>query len=265
MGKEIIISEEQKSALAAYTGKMFTEIDFQGLEQIINKISESSGELTDGMRAAAIDYAKQWQELVVERLNDKKYKLEKLLEFLTIKRPAYYMIACYGKSSRDYRDGNYCTADPVADSIIRLLSSNDKLKGYGEQLEDFFMDLEDFEKASEETRPDREQYLFEEENMTYNERCVALRQFEYDQAKFSKEYSQKSFTLRKHFCEILEKMSKDKEIVELIKVIKYQLTKSGQAYTVAKEKVALVTMAINFGNSSILSALQELHEFQKSI
>lgn len=260
----VVINDTQKNALAQYTGTLFSDIDFNGLNSIIDRIAENKEELTDGMRAQASQFADDWDNLVVRRLNDKKDKLESLLDFFTSReKDMNYISACIEGRSR-YVRGSYIESNGiifVVESVLRSFKEDDM----ADELIVLNDEYEEMIQRHKEEEPDRDEYLIDEDNMTFNERVIAIKKFELDRAEYEKTISAEKFQFRKKFIELRKRICSDKKIVDFIKALKSQLRQAKDASAVVHEKSSMVKLAIGFGGTDLLKALQELHEFQKGL
>lgn len=259
MNKELTATQSVITALTTYTGTLISGEGFQQLSDIIDKISNNKEELTDGMRHAATQYVNEWDSLVVARLNDRVYQLNRLTDFFNNKRPDFYAI---------YK---YCDDKSVDSmlmiSVISMLRSGDNKSWhkFADQLEGIINSVEELE-DNQEDAPKREDYFDESErNMGYDDRIIAQKKYELDFAKYNKDHAKKEFKVRTAFVKILNDMLQDPDIKNMINVIKEQKRKAKNAQSLVHEKTSLVKLAINFSGTELLKALQELHEFQQKL
>lgn len=261
MKKELTVSAPVTAALTTYTGALISEQSFQELSDIIEKISTNKEELTDGMRQAANQYADTWDKLVVERLTDKVKQLNELQEFFSDRRPAYYSIVSYCLNSYRYDDPG------IVPLFINMLRSGDNRAwhSFANQLEDIVEQVEELENKQDD-KPVREYYFTEDErNMGYDDRIIAQKRFELDMAQYSKKVSKEQLKIRKAYVMVLSEILQDPDIKNMIACVKEQCRKARNAQSLVHEKSALVKLAVNFSGTKLLSALQELHEFQKKL
>ena len=260
MKKELTVSAPVTAALTTYTGILVSEDSFKQLSNIIDKISNTKEELTDGMRQAATQYTDTWDKLVVERLNKKEEHLNVLCEFFERTRLEYYTISAYCKNC-----GYLCDIN-VMEVVINLLRSSDNKEWhkYADKLEDIVERIEEIDNDS--NSPDRVDYFDDDErNLGYDDRIIAQKQYELDLAKYQKELFKKQLKVRTAFTKILADITKDPDIKNMVKFMKEQHKKTKAIHSVVHEKSALVKLAINFGGTELLKALQELHEFQREL
>ena len=266
MKKELVVSNQAAAAIASYTGKLVSDISFEELSDIIDKIANNKEELTDGMRAAATTYAEKWDDLVVERLDVKYERLNTLKNFFSQSSISYYNIesSCCNTVyhyRHEYQD------DPIVVTIIAMLkgSENKKWHSFAAKLESVVEKVEELQEQAAEERPNRDDYITDERAMSYDDKVVAAKQYELAVAQFERELYKKQMAVRVDFVDVYKKLIKDPDIKEMVKVLKAQIKKIGGAKAVVHEKSALVKLAVNFGGTDLLKALQELHEFQKTI
>ena len=261
-----VINDEQKNAMVSYTGTLFSDIDFQGLNSIIDKISENKDELTDGMREAATKFADDWDNLVVKRLEFKRDKLEALESFFSSNDRSFHNIANFINERSYYRNGDVIETEGVIYTVIEILRTKESWHDYADRLSDLVDQYEEIETNSQENAPQLEDYYTcDEEDMSYSDRVLAQKEYELAKAKFCKEAKKEEFKFRTEFVNLRKEMRSNKELKEFLKAMKSQLKRSREAISVVHEKSSLVKLAINFGGTSLLSALQELHEFQKTL
>ena len=67
----ISMSQSIKEAITDYTGNLFSDMDFQNLNAIVDKITNNATNLSDNMRATASKFIDDWDQLVTRRLDDK--------------------------------------------------------------------------------------------------------------------------------------------------------------------------------------------------
>ena len=267
MKKDLVVSGQVATAIASYTGKLVSDISFNELSDIIDKIANNKEELTDGMRAAATVYAEKWDDLVVERLDVKYHRLKTLQNFFSQSSIDYHNISqsccnmIHHYMLHDYQD------DPIVITVINMLQSSDNKKwnSFAVELEKIVEEVEGLEEESAEQRPNRDDYVSDERTMSYDDRVIAIKQYELAVAQYEKELYKKQLAIRVKFVDIYKRLIKDPDIKEMIKVLKVQIKKIGGAKAVVHEKSALVKLAVNFGGTDLLKALQELHEFQKTV
>ena len=255
----------QTQALSAYTGRMVSETSFEELNQIIDKIASNKEELTDGMRVAATQYADDWNKLVVERLNDKKDKLEKLYSFFKTRHADYRGVRYYLTNHSDYF---YDVGDPnFLPALLAALKTidNQTVQSSIQTFEELAEEVTELENSIEAERPVIDSYLENEPDMTFAEKVIAQKQFELDKAKFEKTAQRKRHELRIKFVKAHEALITAEPVKEFIKILEKQIKMTKDAVSVASEKASLVKVVINFGGTQLLSYLQELNEFQKTI
>lgn len=266
MAKELTVTNQTATAIASYTGKLVSDINFDELSGIIDKIANSKEELTDGMRAAATIYAEKWDNLVVQRLDVKNERLNTLKNFFSQTSISYYNVesaccsAVYNYRS-EYHD------DPIAVTVVNMLkgSDNKKWQSFALKLEGIVEEVEELREQAAEDRPNRDDYVADERTMSYDDKVIAIKKYELAVAQFERELYKKQSVIRVEFVELYREIVKDPDIKELVKALKAQLKKIGGAKAAVHEKAALVRLAVNFGGTDLLKALQELHEFQKTI
>lgn len=261
-----VIDDKQKNAITAYTGTLFSDIDFQGLNSIIDKIAENKEELTDGMREAATKFANDWDDLVVKRLEFKKEKLEAIEEFFSNRNKDYNTLSNQINGRNHWRNGEYVQDDGIIYVVLDILKSNEKWAGFAEKLEEIIDEYESLEANIKDEEPDADDFFQKSgDEMSYSERVINQKEYELAQAKHNREAGRARFELRKKYVSVRKEMHADKELEEFVKAMKAQLKKSREAISLVHEKSSLVKLAINFGGTDLLKALQELHEFQKTL
>lgn len=263
------IDDSQKNAISKYTGPLFSDIDFNQLNSIIDKISENKEELTDGMRKAATKFANDWDTLVVNRLEDKKYNLQRIEDFFMSNEMDFYEIGRFFDSNSTYYSYRYnreSSLDEIIYVIIDIMRSKDSWAHFADSLEEFVDEYDEMKSRHSENEPQKEDFFLKsKEEMTYSECIVAEKEYEIATAKYNNEVARDKFNFRKKFISVRKELNKNKEIKEFIKVLKVQSKKANEAVSLVHEKSSLVNLAINFGGTNLLKALQELHEFQKNL
>lgn len=260
----IVLDDTQKNAIAPYVGSLFSDIDFNGLNNIIDRISENTEELTDGMRAQATQFAEDWDTLVVRRLSDKKLKLESVIDFFTSGCKDYNRISCYFSGQTRWISGEYITDDGIVFVIVDILRSLER-NDFADTLSELNDKYEEITQKFEDATPDEGEYFLNKEEMSFNDRVIAQKKYELACAKHHKEQSIAYFDFRKEFIAFRKSIMKDKKIVSFVNTLKAQLRQAKDAQSLVHEKSSMVKLAINFGGTDLLKALQELHDFQKGL
>lgn len=263
MKKELTVSAPVTAALTTYTGALISEQSFQELSDIIEKISTNKEELTDGMRQGANQYADTWDNLVVERLNNRIRNLDNLQDFFNCRRPTYLTISSYCQHINRYK-----SAPAEIPAVTNMLRSGDNKTWhkFADRLEDISLQVEKLEEDASNEIPVREDYFFDDErNMGYDDKIIAQKKFELDMAQHEKKFAKAQLKVRKAFVSVLSDMLQDADIKVMLACLKEQRKKAYSAQSLVHEKSALVKLAINFGGTKLLSALQELHEFQQKL
>ena len=253
----------QTQALSVYTGRMVSSVNFDELNQIIDKIANNKEELTDGMRAAATQYADDWNKLVVDRLNDKKDKLRKLIDFFRTRHADYRSVKYYLTGCRGYCDEDLDFFPALLASLKTI--DNKTVQASVQTFEKLVDEVTELEEFITINIPVLDSYLENEPDMTFAEKVIAQKQFDLDRAKFNKTADRKRHELRVKFVKAHEALIALEPIKEFIKVLEKQSKATKDAVSVASEKASLVKVAINFGGTQLLSYLQELSEFQKTL
>lgn len=265
MSKELaVINNDQKNAVSTYTGKLFSDIDFEGLNAIINRIAENKEELTDGMRAAATEYAKKWDDIVVERLQDKQIKLSSMVEWFETCNTSFYGLMNLIEGTHSWESGHSVRCNDLYYALISLFDSKEEWKEYSVALQDLNNKYHDY-KEGEEDAPVIEDFVENPDDMSYNERLVKQKEFEIELAKYTVARRRIQNTLRLQYSQLYKKIRKDKEMKKFIEALKEQTRMAKRAAKIVHEKSALVSMSVNFSGTDLLSALQELHKFQKEL
>lgn len=262
MAKQLTITAPVRDALTNYTGTLISAESFAVLSDIIEKISNNKEELTDGMRQAATQYANDWDELVVKRLDDRMAHLTALNDFFEQTRPNYYTIQSYTEDS--VYNIHKVRMFPAVISMLRA-NDNKAWHNFADRLEKIADTIEDLGNEERET-PQREDYFDTDERlMGYDDRIIAQKQYELDVAKYQRVIFKKQMAIRVKFVEVLKAMLKDDDIKQMLACVREQRRKVHSAKSVVHEKSALVKLAINFGGTDLLKALQDLHDFQKKL
>ena len=261
----VTIAEAQKNALTNYTGKLFADIDFDSLNQIITRIAENKETLTDGMRQAASEYAQKWDDIVVERLEYKRSRLNDLLNFLSSEHNvSYYTIENLIKGPAHWDGNNYVQNDEVFTAIVNLFESKESWKAYAAELQEIKTEYENINDMDLE-RPDIDDYVIDPDNMTFNDRLVAQKEFELEKAKYAVKERKAQNALRIKYAKLMKRVQRDKSICDFVENLKAQVRLAKRMTSVVHEKSSLVAMSVNFSGTDLLSALQELHDFQKQL
>lgn len=262
MSKQLEISAPINEALANYSGTLISTESFNALSDIIEKISNNKEELTDGMRLAATKYADDWDKLVVERLDDRIEHLNALSDFFTQTRPHYYIIKGYTEDS--VYNIRKVKLLPAVIAMLRV-GNNKQWHKFADCLEDVVNSIEALN-SEQLDMPQREDYFnTDEKSMGYDDKIIAQKQYELDIAKYHKVLNKKEMAIRVKFVDALKRMLHDDDIKQMLVNLREQRRKVHGAKSIVHEKSALVKLAINFGGTELLSALQELHDFQKQL
>lgn len=262
MAKQLTITGPVRDALTNYTGTLISTESFAAFSDIIDKISNNKEKLSDGMRQAAIQYANDWDEQIVKRLDMRMEHLAEIDHFFDQTRPNYYTIKSYveGSCYNTHKKG-------ILPAVISMLRTNNNKAwhNFADRFEKVIDAVEELENEEHEM-PQREDYFnMDERSMGYDDRIIAQKQYELDVAKYQRVICKKRMAIRVKFVETLKAMLKDDDIKIMLRSLKEQRRKVHSAKSIVHEKSALVKLAINFGGTELLKAFQDLHDFQQKL
>lgn len=254
-----VLSKEQKQIVTDNVGNMFSDIDFDGLNKIIDNIGNIKGEVTDEQRKLAGEYIDEWKDIVLRRLQDKGRLFRNLHEILSSRAP-YDFFAI----ERMYDRGNDETASKPFNAFLQLRGTiqDEKVQKGFEELDKVYEIFDEFD-TYKYKKPDMP--ILDEDNMTANQIVNAQMKYNTAITKYNQGERKLKFKLEKAFNMAIRQIISNQKVREFAKTIKAELEKSENAFTVAKEKAALAKMNVYIPNADLRKVLRELSEFQKNI
>ena len=254
-----VLSKEQKQIVTDNVGGMFSDIDFDGLNKIIDNIGNIKGEITDEQRKLAGQYIDEWKEIVLRRLQDKGHLFRNLHEILSSRAPYDYF-----SIERMYSRANDETASKPFNAFVQLRSTiqDEKVQKGFEELDKVY---EIFDEIDEYKYKKPDMPILDEDNMTANQIVNAQMKYNAAVTKYNQGERKIKFKIEKAFNTAIRKIISNQKVREFAKTIKAELEKSENAFTIAKEKAALAKMNVYIPNADLRKVLRELSDFQKNI
>ena len=265
--KEIAtMSQNTKKAVTDYTGSLFSDIDFQSLDSIVNKIINNTQGLSDNMRVTASHFADEWDQLVTRSLDSKEHRLEELRKFFGCDIQYYGAIKNLFKPYEYYCSGAYITNDvDVAHMALHVLQSNPQWNKYVPGLEKLLSDYEELQTKIEELEVNKDDVEYGTEDMSYDELVEITRKNSLHKAQINLKINQLQFLFCKSFGIYMRKLRSDQSIRDFVKDLGIQIKQIANAKAIVHEKSNLVKLSINFGGTELLKVLRDLHDFQETL
>ena len=265
--KEITtMSQSTKKAVTDYTGNLFSDIDFQSLDLIVNKITSNTQGLSDNMRVTASHFADEWDQLVTRRLDSKERQLVEFKKFFGCDTQYYGSIKSLFSPYEYYCSGTYITSDmDVAHMALHVLQSNPQWNKYVPDLEKLLSDYEELQAKIEELTVNRDDVEYGTEDMSYDELVEITKKNSLHKAQINLKISQLQFLFCRKFGVYMRKLRSDQSIRDFVKDLSVQIKQVENAKAIVHEKSNLVKLSINFGGTELLKVLKDLHDFQETL
>lgn len=262
----ISMSQSIKEAITDYTGNLFSDMDFQNLNAIVDKITNNATNLSDNMRATASKFIDDWDQLVTRRLDDKEHQLEELKKFFNCTTKYYGSIISLFTPQGYYRNGSYVTSDvDIAHVSLHILQSTPHWHKHVSGLEKLLSDYEELQITIKELGADKDDVEYGTEDMSYDELVEITKKRSLHEAEINLKISQLQFLFCKKFGIYIRKLCSDQSIRDFVKTLDMQINQVVNAKTIVHEKSNLVKLSINFGGTELLKVLKDLHNFQETL
>lgn len=261
----VAMSQDTKQAVTSYTGHLFSDIDFQGLNVIINKITNNTEELSDSMRIAASKFADDWNNLVVRRLDEKEYRLNQLYHFFNFKAKYYNGIAQLFEPQGHYCQGSYITDESgIVYAVLRIFQSNSKWHKHIQALQKLISEYKSLHDTLLQFAQSEDEIEMAAD-ISYAELVALTKEKSLVKAQNTLKVNQLKFDFCKHFTAYMKKIQTDQSIQDFTTDLYKQVRQAVNAKAIVEEKSSLVKLSINFGGTDLLKALRELHDFQETL
>lgn len=245
-----VLSTGEKELVLAAGGKLFDEIDYTYLDNVIENIGSHSGELTVDEKMYASDAIGQFENRIVSTLKSKHNNLRKFLQVLQF-TPS-------------------CSCDGVLDFvhakeyILKLLTLDNRktLEPFVEKFNKIVELTEEYMEYKETNFP--ENSILDEYNMTQAQ--IEREKFKHKNKilAYQTKMRQKEYIIRKTFYAFKKELDKNKEFKDFIKALTVQTANATEAMHIVEEKCAMAKMNVMISSADVRKILRDLHDYAKT-
>lgn len=245
-----VLSVGEKELVLAAGGKLFDEIDYTSLDNVIENIGSHSGELTTDEKMYAADAIGQFENRIVSTLKNKQSNLREFLRVLQISPSCDFYEVLRFVDAKKY--------------VSKLLSLNDKetLVAFVERFNKVVDLVEEYNEYKETNCP--EEPILDTYNMTQAQ--IEREKFKYKNKKltYDTKLKQKQYEIRKMFYVFKKDLDKNREFKEFIKTLNVQTANATEATNIVQEKCAMAKMNVMISSADVRKILRELHDYAKT-
>lgn len=237
----IATKEDNKLALAL---TILNEVDFEGLNNIIDKLGNNSNVLTVEEKQAASEIINEWQNDVIDKLQHKYHETSGVLAF-------------FGVDDNSYRFWGNKNTEFTEDQKMILAEQTDTKELY-EKCEQLLVEIQDHQLE----RPDN---YIEDPDLSYNANLLARKDNEKLHMLYNMEHTKLTKAREKAEATWIKALKKDKKIKDLISTTRKYNNNIEKLKSDCKNKSNLAKLGINVSSLETREALKELLSFAKTI
>lgn len=244
---DLTIVKQQENAIGALATGIFKDIDFAGLNRIIDIIGDKSANLSVEEKTAATEIVGQWEETVLDRLKANGNKMRCMIEMLNRNAQSHIWLCPIAGS--DYMS---------QEQIDQIVFATDTKELFEKAQLAYEMQCE-YRKEHSPERP------YTDDNMSYNEIARLTKRFEAEQSRYSIESTR--YTRKTHlaFQEFIKALIKHKSVKEMLKKAEAH-TASLKGYTTeCQTKATMAKLNIQISSPEIRSVIHEMLDFASTI
>lgn len=218
-------------------GKLYDDIDFTKLDNIIDKIGNNTGSLSSDERVSACKYIEDWDNVVVTRINK---KIDTLNQIMALIKHDNFEIFINQKNTLDIFAS---FSKDIEDGIDKLSS--------------LYQDYIDFN----DSKPDN---ILIDNTLSVNEINEQKAKYKYELAKFTFTQEKKMRKCILCFKELKKILKKDDNIQKMIKTCGIQKDNLITVRGEFKEKASLAKMNVLISSPEIRKSLIDMSLFVKT-
>ena len=265
MANEVAVANNANNAIALIVGDSINQESFNALDNILDNIGKFSGDVDDTTRQHGLDYINQWEQLVVNRIRDKQYTLEKVAKYFDTSS-VDRLIDCYGsRPNRLLKEVYDIISGKMYLNVINNVADGDgeTVKDYAGKFEEYIGGTEEFFDWVSENRPAKE--YMDKINSTPAELTAATLKRDLEVEKFNAKMNTKATKILKCIFSTMRKVNSEPNVKKFVKEVKKQANTINNVESVAKEKASIAKMNMIIPNADLRKCLRELSDFQKSL
>lgn len=265
MANEVAVVNNTNNAIALIVGNSMNQESFNALDNILDNIGKFSGDVDDATRQHGLDYINQWENLVINRINDKQRILNEVMKYFNV-TSVNDLVNCY--SSRPdvlLKEFYNIISSQMYLNVINNIANcdGDTANGYTSKFEEHINEAEGFFDWVSENRPVKE--FIDKVNSTPAELTAAVLKHDLEEEKFSSKMNANATKVIKHILNTVRKVNNEPNVKKFIKEIKKQAEAIKNVKSVAQEKASIAKMNMVIPNADLRKCLRELSEFQKNL
>ena len=244
---DLTIVKQQENAVGALATGMFKDIDFAGLNRIIDVIGDKSANLGAEEKMAATEIVSQWENNVLARLKANGNKMRGMTQMLNKNSQSHLWL-------NPTVGSNYMSQEQI-DQIVFATDT----KALFKEAQLAYEMQHEFRKENAPESP------YTDDNMSYNEIARLTKRYEAEQSRYNIEctrYARKTHLAFQAFIKVLVKHKSVKEMLKKAEAY----TASLEGYTTeCQNKATMAKLNIQISSSEIRNMIHEMLDFASSI
>lgn len=265
MANEVAVVNNTNNAIALIVGNSMNQESFNALDNILDNIGKFSGDVDDATRQHGLDYINQWENIVINRIYDKRRTLDEIMKYFNV-ASVNDLVDCYGSRPDVLLKELYSIiSNQTYLNVINNIAdcNGDAANGYTSKFEEHINEAEGFFDWVNENRPIKE--FIDKVNSTPAELTEAVLKHDLEKEKFGSKMNANAAKIIKRILSTVRKVNNEPNVKKFIKEIKKQAETIKNIESVAKEKASIAKMNMVIPNVDLRKCLRELSEFQKNL
>lgn len=243
----LVVKTELANKIAVVLPGLFNDIDFNGLNNALDKMGDSSASLSIEEKNMAVGVILEWEGSVVKRLHEKNQEMSSFLSFFNITPTRYYGYG-YGSNSIYEMD------EDKMEGLAHNTNTINEYRAYAEAK----AVLERFQQL----RPSQPE---EDEAVSYKDNFIALKDYEVAMLKYNielKKLMKDVSTKERAWKDLLQENEGIKELIKKAK--KFNKGLNG-LIDQCKSKTQIAKLNISISSKDARVAIRELMDFTLKI
>ena len=232
------------NGVAGVFSDLFKEINFKEMDGMIEKLGDSSGNLSDHEKVKATEVIREWRREIVTRIENRIRDTEEGMCFLN---PECAPEKVYGKV------GNL--AEGMEEEMARRTGTGKLYRDYVTALDEVL--------SHKKVKPSSK--YEHNEDMTYEQNELAKKEYEISVIKYNSKSTRLARTAGTAFARWISAMSDHQDVKDLLNAMKKYKKTAISFKDECLRKETLAAIAVNISDPTIRTTLKEMMEFSLKI
>ncbi|HLO11100.1 MAG TPA: hypothetical protein VK190_02465 [Pseudoneobacillus sp.] len=245
----LVVRTELANKIAAVLPGLFNDIDFNGLNNALDKIGDSSANLSLDEKNMAVGIVMEWEGSVIKRLYEKDREMSSFLNFFNIATVRFY-----GYHGYHYDNSVYGIDEDKMEALAQQTNTVNEFIQYinaKERLTKF-----------QQTRPEQPE---EDDSLSYQDNFMAVKNYEVAMLKYNIEEKKLIKNVAEKERAWKELLQENEGIKELIKKAKKFNKGLNKLIDQCKDKTQIARLNISISSKDARTAIRELMDFSLTI